>query len=244
MTRNLRSMIISLVLLLGGQLICVLPASADITDADKATIEKMFDDYIRANPELVRQVLVDLAQREADAAMEVALTILQNDDGDPFMGNPDAGTVIYEFSDYNCGYCKRVFTPLRQLIEEDGDIKLVIKEFPILSQSSLLAAQAAIAAQAQDVFPAYHVAMMTSRGAVTMEGIMSAAGDAGADLDRLQKDMNSAEVALIIERTRAAAQQLDISGTPGLVIGRQVIPGAIDIDQMRQIIAEERARTS
>jgi protein-disulfide isomerase len=77
-----------------------------------------------------------------------------------------------------------------------------------------------------------------------MEGIMSAAGDAGADLDRLQKDMNSAEVALIIERTRAAAQQLDISGTPGLVIGRQVIPGAIDIDQMRQIIAEERARTS
>ena len=172
------------------------------------------------------------------------MSILREDAGDPILGNPDGNFVIYEFTDYNCGYCKRVFTPLRQLIEEDGDIKLVIKEFPILSQSSLLAAQAAIAAQAQDVFPAYHVAMMTSRGAVTMEGIMSAAGDAGADLDRLQKDMNSAEVALIIERTRAAAQQLDISGTPGLVIGRQVIPGAIDIDQMRQIIAEERARTS
>ena len=244
MTRTLRSMAVGLVLALSGQIISVLPASADITETDRATIEKMLEDYIRANPELVRQVLVDLAQREAEAAMEIALTILQNDDGDPFMGNPDAGTVIYEFSDYNCGYCKRVFVALRQLIEEDDDIKLVIKEFPILSQSSLLAAQAAIAAQAQGVFPAFHVAMMTSRGAVTMDSIMSAAGDAGADLDRLQRDMTSAEVAMIIERTRAAAQQLDISGTPGLVIGREVIPGAIDIDQMRQIIAKERARTS
>ena len=100
MTRTLRSMAVGLVLALSGQIISVLPASADITEADRATIETMLEDYIRANPELVREVLVDLAQREAEAAMEVAFTILQNDDGDPFMGNPDAGTVIYEFSDY------------------------------------------------------------------------------------------------------------------------------------------------
>ena len=221
-----------------------LPAAADISDGDRAAFNKMIEDYIRANPDVVREALISLAEREDSERRKQAMVILRDDIGDPVLGNPEGSFVVYEFSDYNCGYCKRVFQPLMELVKEDSDIRLVVKEFPILSQSSLLAAQAAIAAQAQDVFPAYHVAMMTSRGAVTMEGIMSAAGDAGADLDRLQKDMNSAEVALIIERTRAAAQQLDISGTPGLVIGRQVIPGAIDIDQMRQIIAEERARTS
>jgi len=82
---------------------------------------------------------------------------------------------------------------------------------------------------------------MTARGAVSMDSIMAAASEAGADLDRLQADMNGAEVAMIIERTRAAAQQLNISGTPGLVIGTQVIPGAIGIDEMRQIIAAMRA---
>ncbi|MGB1872770.1 MAG: DsbA family protein [Candidatus Puniceispirillaceae bacterium] len=221
-----------------------LPANADINDADRAALDRMIGDYIRANPEVVRDALLSLAEREATERREQAMFILRSDDGDPFLGNPDAGFVIYEFSDYNCGYCKRVFKPLQDLIAADGDIKLVIKEFPILSETSLLAAQAAIAAQAQGVFEAFHVAMMTSRGAISMNSILSAAKSAGADLDRLRADMNGPAVEAIIARTNAAAQQLEISGTPGLVIGRQVIPGAIGLDQMREIIAAERAANS
>ena len=221
-----------------------LPAAADINDADRATVEKMIGEYIRANPEVLRDALISLAEREAAERREQAMFILESDDGDPFLGNPDASFVIYEFSDYNCGYCKRVFQTLQQLITEDDDIKLVIKEFPILSESSVLAAQAGIAAQAQGVFPDFHIAMMTARGAISMNSIMAAATSAGADLDRLQADMNSPAVEAIIARTRAAAQQLEISGTPGLVIGRQIIPGAIDLDQMRDIIATERAAKS
>jgi protein-disulfide isomerase len=86
--------------------------------------------------------------------------------------------------------------------------------------------------------------MMTARGGVSMDSIMTAAQSAGADLDRLQADMSSPAVQAIISRTRAAAQQLEISGTPGLVIGRQIIPGAIDLGQMREIIAAERAADS
>ena len=86
--------------------------------------------------------------------------------------------------------------------------------------------------------------MMTARGAISMDSILEAAEAAGADLDRLQADMNSAEVAAVIDRTRITAQQLEISGTPGLVIGSQVIPGAISIEQMREIIAAERAANS
>lgn len=219
-----------------------MPATAEITEGDRTALNAMIEDYIRANPEVVREALIALGDREAEERRQAAMAVLTDDAGDPFIGNPDASMVIYEFSDYNCGYCKRVFEPLQQLVNEDDDIKLVLKEFPILSQTSLLAAQAAIAAQAQGVFPEYHVAMMTARGAIDMDSILAAAGDAGADLDRLQKDMNSTETAAIIDRTRSAAQQLEISGTPGLVIGTQVIPGAIGIEQMRQIIAEERAK--
>jgi len=220
------------------------PASAEISDGDRAAFNKMIEDYIRANPEVVREALISLAEREDRARREQAMVILRDDAGDPVLGNPAGSFVVYEFSDYNCGYCKRVFEPLMELIAEDGDIRLVIKEFPILSQSSLLAAQAGIAAQAQGVFRDFHVAMMTSRGAISMESILDAAKEAGADLDRLQADMNSPQVAAVIDRTRAAAQQLEISGTPGLVIGSQVIPGAISIEQMREIIAAERAANS
>jgi protein-disulfide isomerase len=86
--------------------------------------------------------------------------------------------------------------------------------------------------------------MMTARGAITMDSIIDAAQSAGADIDRLQADMKSPVTAAIIDRTRAAAQALQISGTPGLVIGSQVIPGAIDLEQMREIIAAERAANS
>ncbi|MGC6452954.1 MAG: DsbA family protein [Candidatus Puniceispirillaceae bacterium] len=220
------------------------PASADISDGDRAAFTKMIEDYIRTNPEVVREALISLAEREDRERREQAMVILRDDAGDPVLGNPDGSFVVYEFSDYNCGYCKRVFQPLMELIAEDGDIRLVVKEFPILSQTSLLAAQAGIAAQAQGVFTDFHVAMMTGRGAISMESILAAAKEAGADLERLQADMNSPEVAAVIDRTRATAQQLEISGTPGLVIGSQIIPGAISIEQMREIIAAERAANS
>ena len=244
MIRHLARLAACVIAVLGITFAASLPATADIKDADRAALDKMIGDYIRANPEVVRDALLSLAEREAAERREKAMFILRSDDGDPFLGNPDASFVIYEFSDYNCGYCKRVFKPLQELIASDGDIKLVVKEFPILSETSVLAAQAGIAAQAQGVFQDFHIAMMTGRGAISMDSILAAAKSAGADLDRLQADMSSPAVEAIIARTRAAAQQLEISGTPGLVIGRQVIPGAISLEQMRDIIASERAANS
>ena len=244
MIRHLARLAACVIAVLGITFAASLPATADIKDADRAALDKMIGDYIRANPEVVRDALLSLAEREAAERREKAMFILRSDDGDPFIGNPDASFVIYEFSDYNCGYCKRVFKPLQELIASDGDIKLVVKEFPILSETSVLAAQAGIAAQAQGVFEDFHIAMMTGRGAISMDSILAAAKSAGADLDRLQADMSSPAVEAIIARTRAAAQQLEISGTPGLVIGRQVIPGAISLEQMRDIIASERAANS
>ena len=244
MIRNIGHLAIRLLATLVMVMSAQMPATAEITETDRAALNEIIRDYILANPEVVREALIELGQREERERVEMAMSILREDAGDPILGNPDGNFVIYEFTDYNCGYCKRVFQPLQELLAGDSEIRLVIKEFPILSQTSVLAAQAGIAAQAQGVFPEFHVAMMTARGAISMESILDAAETAGADTARLQADMNSPAVAAIIDRTRAAAQALEISGTPGLVIGSQVIPGAISIEQMREIVATERAANS
>ena len=244
MIRTSGRFILSLVAALFMAMSAMAPAQAEITEGDRSALNDMIRDYILANPEVVREALINLADREERERVEQAMGTLRMDSGDPILGNPEGSFTIYEFTDYNCGYCKRVFQPLQDLIAGDDDIRLVVKEFPILSQTSMLAAQAGIAAQAQGVFPDFHAAMMTARGAITMDSIIDAAQSAGADIDRLQADMNSPATAAIIDRTRAAAQALQISGTPGLVIGSQVIPGAIDLDQMREIIAAERAANS
>ena len=218
------------------------PVHADLKSIDKTKLDEMISAYIEENPEVIRNALQQLAESEDKAQKMAALAFLEMSEGDPVLGNPDGSLVIYEFSDYNCGYCKRVFGPIQDVLAEDDDIRFVIKEFPILAQSSLFAAQAAIAAQIQGVFPQYHITMMTNPGAISMDTILAAARDAGADISQLQKDMNSAETAAVINRTRMSAEQLQISGTPGLVIGSTIIPGAISGDELRRLIAEERAK--
>lgn len=228
---------------LAAMLALTSPAKADLSDIDQATLDAMIKNYIEANPEILRDALMGLAQREADDARNAALSLLYMDEGDPVLGNPDGDIVIYEFTDYNCGYCKRVFEPIQQVLAEDGNIRFVVKEFPILSQTSLFAAQAGVAAAAQGVFADYHTNMMTSRSAVSMDTIMQAAEDAGADMNQLQLDMNSDAVNAIINRTRKTASRLEINGTPGLVIGKTVVPGAISAAELKNLIATERANS-
>ena len=229
--------------LFAAMMIGITPSvQADLTSVDKAELDEMIRIYIEENPGVIRDALQQLAEREEREQKLAALAFLEMTEGDPVLGNPDGSLVIYEFSDYNCGYCKRVFGPIQEVLAEDDDIRVVIKEFPILSQSSLVAAQAAIATQKQGVFPQYHATMMTNPGAISMDTILAAARDAGADVDRLQRDMGSDETAAVINRTRMSAEQLKISGTPGLIIGSTIIPGAISGEELRRLIAEERAR--
>ncbi len=217
------------------------PLRADLTLSDKFKFDEMIRSYIEENPEVIRDVLQKLADREEKAQKVAALAFLEMSNGDPVLGNPEGSLTIYEFSDYNCGYCKRMFGPIQEVLAEDNDLRILVKEFPILSQSSMVAAQAAIAAQMQGVFPQYHLTMMTNPGAISMDTILAAARGAGADTDQLQRDMRSVATAEIINRTRLSAEQLKISGTPGLVIGSTIIPGAISSDELRRLISQERA---
>ena len=215
-------------------------ARADLDATDRATLNSIIEDFIRNNPEIVRDTLIALAAREEAERKQTGLAKVRDDQGDPVMGNANGTITLYEFSDYNCGYCKRVFEPIQQLVRDNPDVRLVIKEFPILSQSSLFAAKAAIAAEMQGKFGDYHIAMMTYRGQITDAVVMRMAAQAGVDVEQLKSDMESSKTMAIIQRTREAAAALEINGTPGLVVGDTVVPGAIGLDELIKLIAEER----
>ena len=215
-------------------------ARADLDATDRATLNSIIEDFIRNNPEIVRDTLIALATREEAERKQTGLAKVRDDQGDPVMGNANGTITLYEFSDYNCGYCKRVFEPIQQLVRDNPDVRLVIKEFPILSQSSLFAAKAAIAAEMQGKFGDYHIAMMTYRGQITDAVVMRMAAQAGVDTEQLKSDMESPKTMAIIQRTREAAAALEINGTPGLVVGDTVVPGAIGLDELVKLIAEER----
>ena len=215
-------------------------ARADLDAKDRATLNSIIEDFIRNNPEIVRDTLIALAAREEAERKQTGLAKVRDDQGDPVMGNANGTITLYEFSDYNCGYCKRVFEPIQQLVRDNPDVRLVIKEFPILSQSSVVAAKAAIAAEMQGKFGDYHIAMMTYRGQITDAVVMRMAAQSGVDIEQLKFDMESPKTMAIIQRTREAAAALEINGTPGLVVGDTVVPGAIGLDELVKLIAEER----
>ncbi len=219
-------------------------AKADFSASDRTALEEIVEDFIRNNPTVIRDTLVSLAASEETERRQAGLAKLRDDHGDPIMGNRSGSLSIYEFSDYNCGYCKRVFEPIQQILNDNPDVRLVIKEFPILSQSSLLAAKAAIAAEKQGKFNDFHIAMMTYRGQITEDILMKIARKVGLDMTQLQNDMEKSTTSAIIQRTIDTAKALNINGTPGMVIGDTVIPGALSLEELNKLISEERAKQS
>ena len=202
--------------------ILLTPASlhAEFNEAEKEALHELIQDYIKANPEVVRDALIALANEEAIAQREQAFRLLGNDNGDPYIGaGADADIIIYEFSDYNCGYCKRVFAQLQAVLADDPKVRLTLKEYPILAESSLEAAKAAIAAHKQGLFEPFHIGLMNWRGALSTNAILSIAAEAGLDLDQLETDMKHPVVEEILNRTRMTARALEVSGTPALLMG-------------------------
>ena len=138
-------------------------ATADLTEQEKTEIKALIGEFISANPELIRDVLTELAVAEQAAREQAAFSLVRNEDGDPVIGPADAVVTIYEFSDYNCGYCKRIFADLQTVLSEQSDVKLVVKEFPILLKVCS-GGKGRHCAQRQGKFPDFHCTMMSLAG--------------------------------------------------------------------------------
>lgn len=208
-------------------------------------------DYLLANPGVIMEAVAVLEQQEAqsrtaaDRAMVEAYADALTDDGYSWVGgNPEGDVTVVEFMDYRCGYCRRAHPEVQALIESDGNIRYILKEFPILGEASLVSSRFAIATQivaGDEAYAAVHDALMTLEGAPDEAALASLAETLELDADAILAEMQSDEVNRRIADTRALAQSLQISGTPTFVFGGQMVRGYAPLDAMRGIVAEERA---
>lgn len=223
---------------------------ADALDAaGRAEVEEVVRSYLREHPEVILEAIEALQAKnqEAGEARTRALIVenrdrLTNDPSSPFTGNAQGDVTIVEFFDYNCGYCKSVQKTVMQFVRDDGKTKLVFKELPILSETSLTAAKAALAARLQGRYVEMHVALMAHRGAFTDDTLAKIAQSAGLDPVRMKSDMDKPEVAAAIAATKALAETLGIGGTPAFVVGDALVPGAVPREELARIVAEQRRK--
>ena len=220
--------------------------------ADQAQgIERIVRDYLLANPEVLVEALTEYQQRQKLAeeqsrqqAIGQRHSELTQDPATPVLGNPEGDVVMVEFFDYRCPYCKTVAKMVKDEVASDGNVRLVMKEFPILGPQSVQAARAALAAAMQDKYEVFHFALMIQPGDMSDAHIETVAEQVGLDVPRMRRDMTSNEIEDALARNVALAETIGIRGTPAFIIGKTLVPGAIDTETLRQIIAEERARSS
>jgi protein-disulfide isomerase len=222
-------------------------ADEAMTPAQRESVERVIHDYILKHPEVVIEALQaaedrDKANAEARSRQGVAARRqeLQGDTSSPVAGNPKGDVTIVEFFDYRCPYCKQVEPAITALLREDGHVRLVYKEFPVLGPDSVYASRAALAAHSQGKYAKLHDSMMAAKGTLDPAVVLRLAAGAGLDVDKLKSDMGSPDVEAAIKQNFALAQSLEIHGTPAFVIGDEMVPGAIDIATLRQKIAAAR----
>ena len=224
----------------------LLPAQA-ADELPKAEVEQIVRDYLMREPEIIMQAIEELQRRRDMAAGEQQRDqIVANrqslvaDPRDPALGNPDGDVTLVEFFDYRCGYCRGMMDTLDELVDSDPDLRMVMKEFPILGPESLLAAKAALAADRQGAYAAVHFALMAA-DRIDDATIRRIAADNGLDVDQLLADMESEPVLTHIQDNIRLAQSLGISGTPSFVVGDTLLPGAVPLAALNEHIGAERS---
>lgn len=247
MIRLMLSVLVSFVLASSGMAQGLL----DMGDEERQAFRAEVRAYLLENPEVLMEAITVLEERQASegAARDMQLVAryseeLFNAPHDLIEGNPDGDITIVEFLDYRCSFCRRALPEVAALLEDDSNIRLVIKELPILGEQSTMASRFALSARMTEGDEAYsllHEALMTMRSDVSEASLSRLAVDLGYDGDAILAGMDDPEITAVIEANYALAQALQISGTPTFVLGRQVIRGFVPADQMAQILAEERA---
>jgi protein-disulfide isomerase len=222
--------------------------AAEFNDAQKKEIEAILQDYLMANPVILRDMMTKLEQQQRDAeekqrgeALVSNADQIYRTEGDPVVGNPKGDVTLVEFMDYNCSWCKRGVAELAALVEEDKNLKVIIKEFPIFGAGSEFAAKAAKAAFRQGKYWELHQALFKSEVPVNEEVTLALAESVGIDMAKLKADMADPVIAEDIAKTQALAVAMNISGTPAFIVDDKVFPGFVAGDQLAAAIGGVRA---
>jgi len=234
--------------------LCGAPPTASaqsFSDVQRGDIETIVRNYLLAHPEVLEEAMTELSKRQAAAETEKheasvasnAETIFNSPRG-VTLGNREGDVTFVEFFDYNCGYCKRAMTDMLDLMKADPKLKVVLKEFPVLSQGSVEAAQVAVAVRMQDAsgkkYLDFHQKLLGGRGPADKARAMAAAKEAGLDMGKIEKDLTSPEVRATLEENLKLAEAMGMNGTPSYVIGKQVVIGAVGLDNLKEKIGIAR----
>ena len=217
--------------------------AVEFSKPQKAEIEAIIRDYLVKNPEILRDALAEMDRKQkADeiVAREKAVSeqsaILLNSDFQAVLGNPNGKVTLVEFFDYNCGYCKRAHDDMTNLIKADPNLRVVLKDFPVLGKGSVEAAQVASAVRMQikgDRFGEYHQKLLATKGAIGKAQALNVARDMGLDIGKIEKDMTDASIKTGIDEVLRVADTLNLTGTPSYVLGTDVIVGAVGYDEIK-----------
>jgi protein-disulfide isomerase len=221
--------------------------AGEVPPEQRQAIEAIIHDYLMQNPDVLIEALraaEEKANHDADAKAAVVLKDRRaevfDDPASPVGGNPQGDVTIVEFFDYRCPYCKQVQPSLQTLLDQDHKLRFIYKEMPVLGAPSVIAAHAALAARLQGKYEVFHAAMMATKGQITEDVVYKVAGSVGLDVERLKRDMTAPEIERVVTANLALAKALDIHGTPGFIIGEHIVPGAIDLDALKDLVADAR----
>ena len=221
------------------------------SDTQRSDIENIIKNYLMAHPEVLEDAMNELSKRQAAAEEKKHQEAIAKNAEEIFnsprgvvLGNKDGDVTFVEFFDYNCGYCKRAMADMLDLLKNDSKLKVVLKEFPVLSEGSVDAAKVAVAVRMQDPtgqkYLDFHQKLLGGRGPADKARAIAAAKDAGLDTAKIEKDLSSPEVKATIEENFKLAEDMGLNGTPSYVIGKQVVVGAVGLEGLKEKIGIAR----
>ncbi len=248
MRRTLLTLTTSLALLAGTAMAGGL---GTMTDEEKAAFRAEVRAYLMENPEVLMEAMQILQERQDKAAADQEQMTLSankdfiyNDANSWVGGNPEGDITIVEFMDYRCSYCRKAYSEVADLVESDGNIRFVVKEFPILGEDSIASSRFAISVRllhGDDAYEKVHDQLITLRGAPDPETLGRLAAKLGFEAQPVLDKMGSSEVTDIIAANHQIAGQLNITGTPTFFIGETILRGYLPEEDMKKIVAEARA---
>lgn len=248
-TKYLSSQVFAALLLAGGWFVGdsfaqSAPPSAPVS---RAEMESVIKDYLLKNPIVVQEALQALQKQEADRKAGQALAALKSnhaalyqDSAAPVLGNPRGDVTIVEFFDFRCGYCRQADASVAELIAADPNVRVVLKQFPVLGAESIYGAKAAMAAHRQGKYREFHKALMAAE-TIDATSVRAIAKQLQLDAQRLVSDMDLADVTKIIDDNYKLAAELEVNGTPAFVIGNRIVPGAVNAAALIAMVQVERA---
>jgi protein-disulfide isomerase len=220
--------------------------AAEFTPAQRAEIVQILRDALKQDPSILRNAIEGLQNDDAARAEQASRNAIAASrdllvtSADPVAGNPQGDVTIVEFFDTRCPYCRKLEPAMDRLLAQDRKVRLVYKDLPILGSASVLGTKALLAAQKQGAYDRMRDAVMKLPPDTTLEQLQATAKGLGLDWPRLARDMDDPAVQARIDANLKLAHALGLQGTPALVIGNDVVPGALDLPELQSAVAAAR----